>query len=214
VRLLPASHIEGLPGMASSRRDEPFYAVQRFDRLEGGGRVHVEDFAQVFNLLPHEKYDKVNHEMIARALLLYGGGVADLKEMARRLMFRVLMGDGHGHLKRWALIYDDPVRPRLAPAYGLVSTVAYAPNDTALALNMGGVKRFAEIGPGTFRRLFERVGLMDRTLDDVVEEALAAGRRVLEGWEATYRENGVPHALIERVKAHQLSLALPRALQA
>ena len=61
--------------------------------------------------------------------------------MARRLVFNVLMGNGDAHIKNWSLIYDNPLRPRLAPAYDLVSTVAYTTHDTSIALNMAGVKR-------------------------------------------------------------------------
>ena len=55
--------------------------------------------------------------------------------MARRLVFNVLMGNGDAHIKNWSLIYDNPLRPRLAPAYDLVSNVAYTTHDTSIALN-------------------------------------------------------------------------------
>ena len=68
VQLLAPARIQRLPDMAGFRQGEPFYAIRRFDRTEGG-RVHVEDFAQVFNLRTHQKYGRVYYEMIGRALL-------------------------------------------------------------------------------------------------------------------------------------------------
>ena len=34
-----------------------FYAIRRFDRPDGG-RIHVEDFARVFNLRTHQSMDE------------------------------------------------------------------------------------------------------------------------------------------------------------
>ena len=50
------------------------------------------------------------------------------------------MSNGDAHVKNWSLIYDKPLHPRLAPAYDLVSTVAYSSHDTSMALNMAGVR--------------------------------------------------------------------------
>ncbi|MES2090275.1 MAG: HipA domain-containing protein [Pseudomonadota bacterium] len=212
VQLLPPTSIEGLSNMSGYRRDEPFYAVRRFDRTEAG-RVHVEDFAQVFNLRVNNKYDKANYEMIAKTLLLYGGGLADLQEMSRRLVLNVLLGNGDAHIKNWSLIYDDPAQPRLAPAYDLVSTVVYTKQDTSLALNMGGVKTFADISINTFKTLFERIGIADRVLEGLLEETSSTGRKILETWEDVYRQKHVPEALIDKVRSHQDGLALTRELR-
>ena len=43
-------------------------AIRRFDRTEGGGRVHMEDFAQIFRIYPRNKYDRVNFEQLANVI--------------------------------------------------------------------------------------------------------------------------------------------------
>lgn len=43
-------------------------AVERFDRLEGAGPVHVEDFAQIFGVYPDEKYKRASYRNIARVI--------------------------------------------------------------------------------------------------------------------------------------------------
>jgi len=209
VALLPPERIDGLPGMSGYRKDEPFYAIRRFDRPVGG-RKHIEDFAQVFNLRPPQKYGRVNYDMIAQTLLRYAGGLPDLKEMARRLVLNVLLGNGDAHIKNWSLIYDNPMRPRLAPAYDLVSTVAYTTHDTTLALNMAGVKRFDAIGLDTFAALFARIGLHDQVREDLVEEVRATARRVLAAWPQRFVATGVPDHLTSRVEAHIRTVALSR----
>jgi len=211
VQLLAPARIQGLPDMAGFRQGEPFYAIRRFDRTEGG-RIHVEDFAQVFNLRTHQKYGRVNYEMIGRALLVYAGGLPDLKEMARRLVLNVLLGNGDAHIKNWALIYDNPLRPRLAPAYDLVSTVAFTTHDTSVALNMAGVKRFQVITLDTFAELFGRIGIVDQVREEVMEEVKASGRRLLDVWRSQFQTAGVPERLIQRIEAHQAELPLAKGL--
>lgn len=211
VQLLAPARIQGLPNMAGFQQGEPFYAIRRFDRRDGG-RIHVEDFAQVFNLRPHQKYGRVNYDMIGRTLLVYAGGLPDLKEMARRLVLNVLMGNGDAHIKNWALIYDNPLRPRLAPAYDLVSTVAYTTHDTSVALNMAGVKLFRVITLDTFAELFSRIGIVDQLREEVMEEVKVIGRRVLDVWRSQFQAAGVPMKLIQRFEAHQAALPLAKGL--
>ncbi len=213
VLLLAPTKIQGLPNMAGFRQGEPFCAIRRFDRPDGG-RIHFEDFAQVFNLRTHQKYGRVNYDMIGRTLLLYAGGLPDLKEMARRLVLNVLMGNGDAHIKNWSLIYDNPLRPRLAPAYDLVSTVAYTKHDTSVALNMAGVKLFRVITLDTFATLFTRIGIVDQVREELMEEVKTTGRRVLKMWRGQFQATGVPEQLIHQVEAHQAELPLVKGLYA
>ena len=151
--------------------------------------------------------------MIGRTLLVYAGGLPDLKEMARRLVFNVLMGNGDAHIKNWALIYDNPLRPRLAPAYDLVSTVVYAAHDTSVALNMAGVKLFQVITLDTFTELFSRIGIVDQVREEVMEEVKVVGRRVLDVWRSQFQAVGVPERLVQKLETHQAKLPLAKGLQ-
>jgi serine/threonine-protein kinase HipA len=210
VALLPPEQIDGLPDMAGYRHGEPFYAIKRFDRPDGGGRRHVEDFAQVFNLRATQKYGRVNYDMIALTLLRYAGGLPDLREMTRRLVLNALLGNGDAHVKNWSLIYDNPVRPRLSPAYDLVATVAYTKHDTSTALNMAGVKRFDAIGLDTFAALFSRIGLKDQVREDLLEEVRVTARRVVAVWQTHFAAAGVPEHLTHRVAVHIAGSRLSR----
>ena len=70
------------------------YAIRRFDR-SARGRIHTEDFAQVFEFFAHDKYGKANYEQVANALYRYGaGGLGDIQQMARRLLANILLANG------------------------------------------------------------------------------------------------------------------------
>ncbi|MDO5102539.1 MAG: HipA domain-containing protein [Lautropia sp.] len=209
VFLVSADKIDGLPALPSYLADEPFYAIRRFDRHQGE-RVHIEDFAQVFNLRPSQKYNRANHDMIAATLLRHAGGIKDLEEMSRRLVLNVLLGNGDAHLKNWSLIYDDPQRPRLAPAYDLVSTVAYSQQDTTMALNLSGVRAFANITLDTFARLFTRIGLSDHSQASLLETVRITARQVNDAWQDVFLKTDVPTPLIQRIETHIKAMPLAR----
>ena len=128
IDLVPLAAIEGLPeGIA--RYGASAYAIRRFDR-SAAGPVHIEDFAQVFGVFADEKYDNASYRQIL-AVLAIETEEASITEFVRRLTYSVLIGNGDMHLKNWSLIYPDGRRPALSPAYDLLSTVAYIPEEEA-----------------------------------------------------------------------------------
>lgn len=148
-RLVDIASIRGLPQEARTPGGQAL-AVQRFDRVPGGGSIHMEDFAQVFGLYPHDKYHHRSYANIASVLWAEIGGEAT-NEFVRRLVFSVLIGNADMHLKNWSLLYPDRRSPVLSPAYDFVATLPYIPGDS-LALTFGGSRSLAEITRDQMRR--------------------------------------------------------------
>jgi serine/threonine-protein kinase HipA len=201
-RLVPLHSIEGLPQLGNFA-DQNALAVRRFDRLPGGQRVHMEDLAQVFGIFPHDKYEKVGNARIAE-LIGQVLGLQAAQDFVARLAFIVLTGNGDMHLKNWSLLYPDRRTPVLAPAYDLVSTVAYIP-DEKLALNIAGEKNFAAITRERFQRLAEKAALPERETLATVERVIDA---VHNGWPQIRREANLPESLAEKIDAHLRDLPL------
>ena len=122
--------------------------------------------------------------------------------MTRRLTLNVLLGNGDAHIKNWSLIYRTPNKPRLAPAYDLVSTVAWTQHDQTIALNMAGTKRFDAIGLDTFNAFFQRLGLSGQVREKLLTEVRTTTLRVLDVWSGLYEDHGVPAGLMQRVETH------------
>lgn len=130
IDLVPLETIDGLPD-GITRYGASAYAIRRFDRTEAGP-VHIEDFAQVFGVYADDKYENASYRQILSVLAIEADE-ASAVEFVRRLTYAVLIGNGDMHLKNWSLIYPDQRRPILAPAYDLLSTIAYIPEeDSAL----------------------------------------------------------------------------------
>eukprot|EP01032_Pedospumella_encystans_P033176 gene33176-37484_t len=108
---------------------EQILAVRRFDRTPDGGRIHMEEFAQVLQYEPRQKYGRglaIDGPAMLRVLdRLSPNPVADVREFVRRIVAFILLGNSDAHLKNWALRYPDGVAPVLAPLYDPVCVAAF-----------------------------------------------------------------------------------------
>ena len=175
TQLVSVAEIDGLPAEVEEISGHAL-AVRRFDRI-AGGRVHIEDFAQVLNRWPHEKYGATNFETIARVIDAVCG-VDDVEEFLRRLVLTIGIGNYDAHIKNWSLIYRDGRSARLSPAYDIVAVSAYESSERRLArklaLNLGGTRTPEDLSAETFQRFAERSGLdVERTLHVVGDAAQA-----------------------------------------
>ena len=159
-----------VPEVYVRHRDQA-YVVRRFDR-RAEGRVHIEDFAQVLGRfgVGEGKY-RSTVETVA-AIAYRGRDRASLREMVRRSVFNLLVGNGDAHLKNWSLIYPDRRRARLSPAYDLVCTAVHLPDpgNPVLGLPFLGATRLADVGRGHFAWLRDRLRVGDEDVLDIVDE--------------------------------------------
>lgn len=175
IRLLTLDEIGDLPG-GVGRLEGAVYATRRFDRPANGGRVHIEDFAQVFGVYPEQKYNKASYRGIAQ-VIWRETGEAGLVEFVRRLVFNALIGNADMHLKNWSLIYRDGITPALAPAYDFVSTVAYLPDDEA-ALKVVRSKFWKDFAEEELRQMAQRAGLPEHLVLRTARDTVARFREV------------------------------------
>jgi serine/threonine-protein kinase HipA len=141
------------------RGDGRVLLVRRFDRTEGGGRVHWEELAQVADRVPGDvpggQYWGSYEEIAALVGVL---APTDAAALLDRLIFTVSSGDGDAHWKNWGLVYRDRRRAALAPAYDLIPTLLFPRPPRELALTLGGAKRFDEVSRAALIGLAPRIG--------------------------------------------------------
>jgi serine/threonine-protein kinase HipA len=178
--LLTRAEVSGVPSALWSDVEPYAYAVRRFDRSPGG-RIHIEDFAQVRNFYPDDKYSG-SFETIG-ALSYRGFDTPSFLEFVRRMVFNVAIGNGDAHLKNWSLIYPGGRRARLSPAYDLVSTAPYRlPEIEDLGLKFGGSRSFDRVRISDFERLAIRLRIPRGLVVDEVEAAIGAIEQQWTHW--------------------------------
>ena len=209
VKLVKLDDIDlgDLVGLSIPQWETWAYAIKRYDRSHNEneeGCVHVEDFAQVFNVYADQEYKATNYDTVGRLIFdLFPNRFEQLAEFVRRLVVNILIGNGDAHLKNWSVIYQDKVTPRLSPAYDLVSTIHYVQNDS-LALNLGGGKRFESIDESHFDRLARRMEAPSKFVLDIVKETVTTARKE---WPGIIREVGLPENMRDRLYRHWSGLS-------
>jgi serine/threonine-protein kinase HipA len=205
IKLVSLADIGGLPEMGVLIGSQAL-AVKRFDRAKGGKRIHIEDFAQVYSIYPHAKYENANYGNLARMIWTLTGEEG-LVDFIRRLAFTIITGNGDMHLKNWSFIYEDGITPKLSPAYDMVSTIPYIPKD-GLALNLGDSKAMQSITLEHFKKLAKKAALPDHLILQTVCDTVQA---TLTAWESHYKQYELPAEILERIQQHMREIALRHA---
>ena len=197
VRLVDVDAIDNLPEDIGRLAGKRAFVVERFDRLPDGRAVHIEDFAQVFGVYPDDKYEKASYRIIA-TVIAAEGTQADIAEFIRRVVFTTLIGNADMHLKNWSLIYPDRRRAQLAPAYDLVSTIAWLPDDNA-ALKYSRAKRFDALDSEELVHLASKARLPEKLVLDSARETVTLFH---QHWRAQKTHLPLPKATLRSIEAH------------
>ena len=162
------------------------FIMRRFDRIEES-HLGFEDMAALMGMGAHQKYEG-SYEHIARAIQLFCAPDQvrpALQQLFLSVAVSCLVGNGDAHLKNFGLLYSDPTArdARLAPAYDIVNTTAYLPNDS-LALQLAGQKSFfsARLGLRDFASKLDidRPAEQIRHILGAIESVLCAHQDLVE----------------------------------
>lgn len=199
IQLIDVNSITNLPAGIDSLGGNAF-AIERFDRLSDGSKVHIEDFAQIFNVYPHNKYKKASFRDIAEVVGIESSD-EDISELVRRLTFNSLIGNSDMHLKNWSMMYPDRHNAALAPAYDFVSTTPYIPDDNA-ALTVSRTKRFDGFSEDELSHLSARARLPERM---VIESARETVELFRQHWNSEKHNLPLTQEVVTAVE-HQLQI--------
>jgi serine/threonine-protein kinase HipA len=177
-------------------------SIKRFDRT-ASGRVHIEDFNQIFRQYPADKYKNVSYGNMLSGIW-QTLGEAETREFVRRLVFNVAIGNGDMHLKNWSVTYRDGRTPALAPAYDYVSTIAYLPNDK-LALTIAASREWSDVSEDQLERFARKAGVPRGV---VLAPAREMAERVRDAWPAAKRDSGLDRRTLDAIDAHMATVPL------
>lgn len=124
-------------------KNHKLFVMRRFDRDEQLNPLGFEDMTTLMGLSAEQKYSK-SYAAIAKAVRVFCAPAhqrSSLDQLFDSVALSCIVGNGDAHLKNFGVLYSDPVQldTRLAPAYDIVNTTAYIPED-ALALDLSGNK--------------------------------------------------------------------------
>ena len=187
-----------------------FLAVTRFDR-DGPKRIHCEDFAQVLDVDPQQKYTGASYAAMGALMMRFPEslGVNAVHELLRLLVINDLIGNYDAHLKNFCLIYPDGRTPYLSKAFDIVAWSVYLGGQgSALALYRDSADKKPPIGlsPATLRVFCERVGIAEKPCASVIKETVS---KAFERWpeliESSLMYDKQKEKLLARLASHRFA---------
>jgi serine/threonine-protein kinase HipA len=101
------------------------FMTRRFDRLEGGGKLHMQSLAAIAHLDFNDPLAN-SYEQALFTMRRMGLSMAELEEQFRRMVFNVLARNQDDHVKNIAFLMDRGGVWRLSPAFDI--TWSYNPD--------------------------------------------------------------------------------------
>jgi serine/threonine-protein kinase HipA len=185
------ARLSGIPtpalGLVALQDGSSAYLVRRFDRAEHGRKRACEDFCQLAELPPKDKYAG-SIEACAKLVSRFASEPPiELLALFRQVLFAWWTGDGDLHRKNLSLLRNDDDTWRMSPAYDRVSTHLLIERDD-LALTVRGKR--TNLKRETWLALAEVMGLPART----AARALDAQAAALDGALAMTERSALPDA--------------------
>ena len=154
-------------------QDGAALVIDRFDLLPDGNYCGFEDFCVLNARRTDQKYSGSYETSILKRFQQFADSPhvhADLEKLFTLIALNCALRNGDAHLKNFAIVYDDVLgEARLAPAYDVVTTTVYLPQDS-MALTLNGTTRWpsakilqrlgetrAICTPARVRQIFERI---------------------------------------------------------
>ncbi len=201
THILKTSHIRDIPeieflcmkaamacGIQAAEVDlidarKPVLVVKRFDRKASTNapftvnRLHQEDMAQAFGILPASKYSELDGSTItAMAQFLKRNSIQpakDIASIAKQLCFAYAIGDCDAHLKNYSVLIENSRNGmccvRLSPAYDFVCTTIFPRFSREMAMSFGKERDIDGIKPETFLDLAKQLGIAPRALRAIMK---------------------------------------------
>ena len=173
--------------------------VKRFDRKEGGGKLHQEDFCQALGRMG--KYQQDPDGPSLKALFTKGpvGGWA----LWDQVMFAWLIGDEDKHAKNVSVLYPEDGSVRLSPVYDAVCTMRYGGLERGMAWKIGNTYHANAVTERGIGVQATRCGLDPNEavhrLHGLAERMRTAKEDMRrEGWDMTHLDAGGVDTRMER----------------
>lgn len=184
-----------------------FLAVTRFDR-EAANRIHCEDFAQVFDVDPRNKYTGTTYAAMGAFMMQnpQGLGLGAVHELLRLITINELLGNFDGHAKNFCLLYPDGCTPVLSKAFDIVAWAAYIPGrGNGLAIyrpkEEGGVrvKQPKTLNAESLSEFCQRVRVAEKPCAKLIRDTKAAAAA---HWPAMIENSNILDVQKHRILAH------------
>lgn len=200
-RMARAAGVEMTEARLLEENGRRHFMTRRFDRPEGGGKLHMQTLAA----LEHADYNEpgvYGYEQALGLVRALGMGTPDAEQLYRRMVFNVVARNQDDHVKNIAFLMGRDGVWRLAPAYDL--TWACKPGNRWLEAHQMTINGRRDDFTRDDLRAVARFAGLKRGRGDVI---LREVTEVVADWPRIADEVGVEEATRDAARAtHRLAL--------
>ena len=191
-----ASQIFGIStaanGLIYFKNGQPAYITRRFDVGPNGRKYLQEDFAQLSNRTRYTNGERFKYEgsyedigvLINR---FAAAAMPSLERFFQLVVFNYVISNCNAHLKNFSILREESGEYRLAPAYGLLSSIIHTPQLSGMALDLyEGADRsefyetYGYYGRPNFLEFAKRLGLIGKRVVRIMDDFLNKKLRINE----------------------------------
>ena len=200
-------------------RDRTFLLVARYDRsTDADGharRIHQEDFCQALAINPERKYASEGGPSFKDCFALLRRvslrPAVEVLKLLDAVIFNLIVGNADAHGKNFSILYEQG-RPRLAPLYDLLATVAYTELSPRLAMKIGRRSTLAEMDARGWEAFAKDTALGLSLVRRRVAEISVAVKDQAEGVAVGLMQSGFDGQVLSRIAEMVASRAERSAL--
>lgn len=181
--------------------------VERYDRKWTGKsvtRLHQEDFCQALSIPPENKYEREGGPGISPCLAALQEHsvqpVPDRIAFLNIVIFNYLIGNNDAHGKNFSFLHEKG-KPRLAPAYDLLSTVAYPELATKMAMKIGGKNDPEKLFIRHWHRLVPDTAVARKNLEKTLSNMSTTVLKEAEKLKADLKKDGITSPIFDTIIA-------------
>ena len=202
ARMAAAAGIEMMPCRTWSEGGRHHFMTKRFDRVEGGHKLHMQSLGALLHLDYNEPLSH-SYEQAFTAMRRLELSTVEVEQQFQRMVFNVVARNQDDHVKNIAFLMDQSGAWSLSPAYDV--TYAYQPGSRWTRVHQMSLNgKRDEFTLADLEAVARRASLKRGTAERVYEKVRAAVRK----WPAFADDAGVPESRAERIHAaHRLDLA-------
>ncbi|MEV6216190.1 HipA domain-containing protein [Nocardia sp. NPDC051833] len=163
--------------------------VARYDRADGGGRLHQEDFCQALGLDPDAKYESTTEfgrlgSRLRRLASVAADRAIDPQafrvDLLSAVTFNVIIGNGDAHSKNYSLLLGRRGEVSLAPLYDSAPVMYLDPRFKGTGHIINGRSSIDSVDESDLVAEARSWGLAPRVAQDTVRSVMA------KVWEAAH----------------------------
>jgi serine/threonine-protein kinase HipA len=165
-----------------------YFATKRFDRLEGGKRLHMHTASGLLH--SDFRVPSLDYQDLIKVAMVLTRDIREAQKMFRLAVFNVLSHNRDDHAKNFSFLMDEHGKWRFAPAYDL--TFSSGPGGEQSMLVMGEGRN-----PGIehLLKLAKTADLSEKEAQRMIDETVIT----LMGWKGLGKTFGVSKANIKRI---------------